>query len=401
MATYFARATGNVNGAIWATTPTGTAATQTFTSADVLVTQSGFTVTLNVSVTVAQLRNDGFGSSTAGGGFTLNNGVTLAADLIGGAASLLTFSPALGNSATINGNVTASGAGQCVTFTSPASAATLNINGSVTSTVGYGVYFNNPGTLNITGNCTAVAQAAVYCVNSTGTLNITGDLQASASAPGIAYFGNATTVNITGRAIAASSGTQSAVGTAFSGHVISVTGTAIGGGGTGVGVAVNNTGCTVTVTRAKGGSVSPGVAGSTFGCVVREIEYGDTGSTPTSGLIYMDDNSSNVALFYKNGGGGTKKTLIDGASTLGYPATSDVRSGTVFANGNRTGTCAVPGASSVAAGVLVDATTGTAVITSAAVQSAVDAALTAWQSGRLTTVATVATTGQQINDATW
>jgi hypothetical protein len=53
MPTYYARANGNVNAAIWATTPTGTAADlfPSFTSADTLVL-NGFSGNLNVSMTV-------------------------------------------------------------------------------------------------------------------------------------------------------------------------------------------------------------------------------------------------------------------------------------------------------------------------------------------------------------
>jgi hypothetical protein len=45
------------------------------------------------------------------------------------------------------------------------------------------------------------------------------------------------------------------------------------------------------------------------------------------------------------------------------PNESDVRSGTSYALGNKTGTMAVPSTSSVAFGILVDNTTGTAVLT--------------------------------------
>jgi hypothetical protein len=98
---------------------------------------------------------------------------------------------------------------------------------------------------------------------------------------------------------------------------------------------------------------------------------------------------------------GTKKTLVDPISTGFYPAVGDVRSGTSYAGGTRTGTLAVPAASLVAAGVAVDNTTGTAAITSTAMQTACSSALTAFASGRLADVATTATTGQQIADATW
>jgi hypothetical protein len=53
--------------------------------------------------------------------------------------------------------------------------------------------------------------------------------------------------------------------------------------------------------------------------------------------------------------------------SFGNPVASDVRSGISYGGGNLTGTCAVPAAGSVALGVPVDATTGTAVLTPASV----------------------------------
>lgn len=143
-----------------------------------------------------------------------------------------------------------------------------------------------------------------------------------------------------------------------------------------------------------------GVAGPTSGSgtvTVDEIEYGNLGASPTSGAIRLADKTSNVAVMYRFNT--TKKTLVDTASTSLLPAASNVRSGTIYNAGQTTGTCAVPGASSVLVGVAVDNTVGTAAVSSAAIQSACDAALAAFSSGRLGNVATVASTGQQIADA--
>jgi hypothetical protein len=58
-------------------------------------------------------------------------------------------------------------------------------------------------------------------------------------------------------------------------------------------------------------------------------------------------------------------------SGSGQPSAANVRSGTVYGPSSElTGTCAVPAAASVASGVAVDATTGTAVITAATLRSA-------------------------------
>jgi hypothetical protein len=54
---------------------------------------------------------------------------------------------------------------------------------------------------------------------------------------------------------------------------------------------------------------------------------------------------------------------------FGLPAATDVRSGVSYGGGAATGICAVPAASSVAFGVSVDNTTGTAVLTPAAIRA--------------------------------
>jgi hypothetical protein len=62
---------------------------------------------------------------------------------------------------------------------------------------------------------------------------------------------------------------------------------------------------------------------------------------------------------------------------FGNPIAANVRSGTSYGGGNLTGTCAVPAAGSVALGVPVDNTTGTAVLTPEAVWGASTRTLTA------------------------
>jgi len=161
---------------------------------------------------------------------------------------------------------------------------------------------------------------------------------------------------------------------------------------------------TVTVTRAKGNgfgngsvglSAAVGVSNTSQGSATRvyEIEYGDLGQSPTAGPIILVNDTSNVALFYRTSGG--KKTLIDSSASAGHPAVTNVRSGISYANGNLTGTCAVPAAGSVALGVAVDNTTGTAILT----QANVETALGSFASGRLSNCATIATVGQQLSDA--
>ena len=406
MPTYFARASGNINGAIWATTPTGTAATATFTADDVLCANGISTIAINVDTTVAQIRNDAFNdgtnTATAGGAFSLASGVTLNANLICQNTNLMTFSDA--GTGTINGSVTSNGTGYSIQHTG---AGTLNVNGAVSHTpstsTGAGIRFGASGTLNITGNVSGGAgggfTGGIHSNGGTGSINITGDVTAGTAAPGISFnLGNAQ-ITITGNVYGNGAAGIAVINVAN--PIVTINGTAFGGlTGPGVNVAVAGT---CTVTRAKASATQPGVAASTFGVRVTEVEYGDNGFAPTTGVTLFTPSTSNIVLVQMVGGSaaGTKKTLVDPISTGFYPATGDVRSGTTYAAGARTGTLAVPAASLVAAGVAVDATTGTAAITSTAIQSACSSALTAFASGRLADVATTATTGQQIADATW
>jgi len=388
MPTYYARANGTINAAIWATTPTGTAASQAFTSDDVLVSNS-FVVQVNVNTTVFEIRNDTTGGAVGGGGFNMvTSGVTLTANVIAGAV----------------------GGSSCLA----SSAATATLVGTITggtSNSANGVSVSS-GILNVVGACVAGPGAAAcpgVLVNG-GILNLTGTASGNTSGTGgsshgISVSSAVSVANVTGTAVGGINSASAGVAILTAGGTATIVGTAVGGpNGPG---ALNNVSGNLTVTRAKGngfGNGSTGI-GSAVGVAsvqasntrVLEIEYGDLGQSPTSGPTILADASTNVAVFFRGSGG--KKTLVDNAATVDYPSNSNVRLGVVFANGNRTGTCAVPAASSVASGVPVDNTTGTAVLTSAAAQSACNAALSAFSSGRLANVATVASTGQQLADA--
>lgn len=66
-----------------------------------------------------------------------------------------------------------------------------------------------------------------------------------------------------------------------------------------------------------------------------------------------------------------RNLYLTDAYAAGYPAASNVRSGTTYgAGGSLTGTCAVPGASSVVVGVPVDNTVGTAAVTASTIRAA-------------------------------
>jgi len=393
MANYFARKAGNIDATdVWATTPSGTAADvwSTFTSADVLHSNN-FAITVNVDTTVGEVRNDNANGATAGGSFTLSNGVTLTANVFAGstAAACVSFSGASGNSASLVGSVTGGSVNNAFGANN-ASTGTLNITGNATGGSGgnlssHGANNASTGTLNITGNATGGSEALSHGANnaSTGTLNITGNATGGSAANTIGAN------NI-------STGTLDLVGSAF-------------GSNNAIGANNNSTGI-LNVKRAVGndwgigatGMVSVvGVNSANVGSQTRveEFEFGLLGQVPVAGAVSTPDVTTNVCLVHRLSS--TKKTLSDPSASTGMPNEADVRDALSYALGNKTGTLKVPAAGSVALGVAVDNTTGTAVLTPAAVWDALTSGMTTAGSigARLKNAATLDSTGQQLADA--
>lgn len=403
MATYYAVKSGNINATdVWATTPGGSASAVTFSSGDVLVANS-YTITVNVSTNLGSgtVTNDNRGGATQGGSYSLSNGVTLTANVLAGASNTDCVSTAGTVSATIVGNVTAGGgAGDGCGH---GSSGQLTVTGSISGGSGtgaVGVTVGGTGSLVVTGDVTGGSGNTTPGILSTagGSITITGTLTGGTGGSSHAVTSSgAHTVTVTGTVLSGSGSqgiSQASTGT------LTISGTCVGAAL--AGVAQTSTG-TVTVTRAKGGplaSSAVGLAASSTGTAnVEEIEFGDAGASPTSGPIRLTSKTSNVAVFYVPSA--SKKTLVDTASTSLLPAASDVRFGTTYNSGATTGTCRVPSAANVLQGVLVDNTTGTALMTPADFWGyATSSATTSGSMGeRLKSCATVASTGQQIADA--
>jgi hypothetical protein len=387
MANYFARKAGNIDATdVWATTPGGTAADvwSTFTSSDVLHSNN-FAITVNVDTTVGEVRNDNANSATAGGSFTLNNGITLTADAFAGSTGTACVQLSGSNAATFVGSATG-GTGTNATGILSTSTGTLTITGNLTAGSGTNAHGASVSIATITGNATGGTgtQTRGLNVTSGGNVTITGNVTggSTGSAEGALNVG-AGTITIVGSAIASS--------------------VAVG--------AFNNSTGTLTVTRAVGNSWGIGAAGgvnSVVGVVssavgsdtrVEELEYGTNGQAPTSGAVKVVGGTNNKCLVTLTTS--AVKTLGDPSDGTGQANEADVRSGTSYALGNKTGTCAVPAAGSVALGVAVDATTGTAVLTPAAVWDALTSGMTTSGSigARLKNAATLDSTGQQLADA--
>jgi hypothetical protein len=372
MATYYARKAGNINAVdVWATTPGGTASDlfPTFTSSDVLMSNS-FIVTVNVSATVAEVRNDTTGGATAGGSFSLSSGSTLTASIYNSTGA------------------------SCVTFSAASPASALIVSSEIKSfgTINApAVIHSGSGTLNITSTIIVggaasggVTLSAGVLNSSTGTTNITcsGGVTGGSGSQGPGVGNSSTgTINITGNCLGGSN--NSAQGARnVAGGTITITGAAVGSSlNTTAPGATNLSTGTINITRAKGNAYGPGntsdlaaavgAANLVLGVIqIEELEYGEYGMSPTSGTgIRLKKVSTNAAIFnYVDTAGA--KTLVD-ATTGQMPAATDVRDGVSYASGALTGSCKVPAAASVAFGVPVDATTGTAALEPSDIAAAV------------------------------
>ena len=153
---------------------------------------NGFTVTLNINVTAAELTTAAKNGGGAGGGFTLNNNITVRATITSGTTTCITTATTC-NTASITGNVTGgsvSGAyGVCSVNTS-----TVTINGNVTggsASGAYGIYSVSISTVTINGNVTggsAPATPAIYSIDaSIIIIDGTAEFSVTGQSP---FFGN-------------------------------------------------------------------------------------------------------------------------------------------------------------------------------------------------------------------
>jgi len=404
MALILSAATGNFNaGATWVGGIVPTVGDEARAS-------TGHTITITANVTCDEVSNAGTGI------YTLNDGVTLTANVshksITASSVCLQFTAASPASGFIVGNLTGSATGQASSTATAAasvtSSGTLTITGNCTGGSGaFGVAARNisTGTLTITGNVTGGGGNNAFGANniSTGTLNATGNVTGgtviavnNAAGGTVNVTGNITggtaaniygvnnvgvgTVNVTGNVtggtvVATSHGINNT-----STGIVAVTGVCTGGAAGAAG-ANNAAAGTITTTRAKGNGFGIGSVATAAGVgiasvqssitKIEELEFGALGMSPVSGPCYITPLSTNVAIFTLYPGGTGTKTLIDATANAAMPAITDVRFGTSYASGALTGVAYIPSASSVAFGVPVDNTTGTATLTAADVRAAI------------------------------
>jgi hypothetical protein len=337
------------------------------TSADDVYSNT-FTVTINISPTVLSISNQATTGVSGGGTFLPTNGNTLTCT---------------GSGIVASGKVITSSLSANQTFNYVGNISTNFVSGAI------GIEHSGDGTISITGNCitTQLSGAdnnrAVINLGG-GTINITGNCTGggSSSSALVSYYSVA----------AMNSGTG----------VINITGTVTGGSGDYRGIGAMNTG---TGTMKHIGAVQATAAGPAIGIGSANqvtILSGPfltvpSGMNSVMALRWMWASSNVTPTYYqiRTVDLATIRPLYTADSVGGNPATSNVRSGTAYGPANElTGICAVPAAGSVALGVPVDNTTGSAILTTGNIRSAFSVEL-----DRLVNCSTVATTGQQIQDA--
>jgi len=373
---------------------------------------TGHTITITANATCDEVSNAGTGI------FTLNDGVTLTANVTNksttASRNCVQFTadlPAIGyiignciggtvtgaqgaiNSGTGTLNVTGNsvaGSGSFSVGVNNSGTGTTNITGNVTAGSGanaHGAYVTT-GILNITGSVTGGSTSTPFGarLEGAGTLNITGNVTASSVSGGVSHLSANGFVNITGNVTAGAGASSIGVFNESTG-LVTINGICTGGTTNGAAGVRNALTGTIRLTRAVGNAygpgntaglaAAPGAANVGLGVIeIEQLEYGTFGQSPTTGTgIRLKKLGSNVAVFNYCDTAGAK-TLIDATANASMPAASDVRSGVSYASGAQTGSCAVPSASSVAFGVPVDNTTGTALLTGAAVATAVWGAAT-------------------------
>jgi hypothetical protein len=341
------------------------------------VYSNNFTVTIDISTTVASLRNTAVTGVTAGGKFFINNGVTFNATGIGlvnnaMSTTLLECNLNSPNSATITAtNMSGSGGGpntlNGVVVLTGTGTLTVNSNWAVNNTL---ICISDNGVLNLNGSgghtSTFSTQQGIRITATNAILNWVGNLTFNGSSTW-AYISNGSTsivstVNMTG--IIKGSNSSSAPGISTNGifnlvgiaepDVNSVSGVAISGG---AGSVINVNG----IVRLNNAGV---LAVSTTGLLTVSGQIVCVNERfPISATRLRLANSTTTQITFQTDVVGVNKTLYEPGTALGNPATTDVRDGVTYASGALTGTLKVPPSTAVSVGVPVDNTVGSAVVT--------------------------------------
>lgn len=318
--------------------------------------RSGTTICLDVSASTGTLTLDGLniggGSATNAFGFRNNNSATIN-------IANCNFIPGGGTQSDPVRN---------------ASTGTINISNSVitggssNNPAASGVSITGSGGCNITSSTITAGAAgpAVQNASATGTITISGSTIKAASFRCVSNDG-AGTISINSSTLNAGTGANTPALNNLSNGTITCTGCTF---------TASSFSSAVTGTSASANvSLSGSFLDHWQGYPAVYVFRWKLGTTPVAAQHRMPlagTTDSYVTFFTADHAG------------FGLPAANHVRSGISYGGGAATGTCAVPAAGSVSLGVPVDAGFGTAILTTANVQSALTAqGLTTARAGNL------------------
>ena len=291
-------------------------------------------------------------------------------------------------------------------ITMSATDSVLNITGNITNNTGgntgelrtifinAAAIVNMIGTVNgppsgLNGNSTAIRLNTASSV-----LNLTGDVVGNGSGAAIFTFGAA---NITGNVTGGGSSNGAAI--RVDGGVNTVTGIITGGSTNGLPAVQLNAGSLNHIGTAQASSSASAIVcnaptTSTLTCTGPFLRSTSIVAISSQTLLI---NAAYNPYFQFRKSDGTNVTYVDQA-TSNFPAVGNVRLGTTYASGLYTGTLNVPTAAQVLAGIAVDNTVGTLLMTPAQFWNyLISSGFTSGSIGdRLQNASTVATTGGQI-----
>jgi hypothetical protein len=325
------------------------------------VRANGFTVTIDVDINVLQISTNALAPASAGGSFVVSTNRILTCDV--NAGTTITLTSTVGNTVNIIGNIygAPSGVGgNTISFTN--SGSILNVTGIV-----YGAANNSgsalvtSGTLNFVGNVfggSVGASSNGITISSGGNLVFTGNITAGGgTTAAISFAGNFSTINgniyagiSTARGLAINAGANTINADCYGSNTAASSSSALSVTG-GISTTVNGTIYAGTI------STSLGLTSTSTNVVVSNVQF-TNGVIPISGFVKFKNTAPTITVTKANN---TTQQLVD-PSTTDIPVVSNVRNGITYASGSLTGTLNVPPASSVAVGVPVDATVGTAII---------------------------------------
>jgi hypothetical protein len=340
MANYKAITNGNWSAlATWQDNSSGSfVASTVLPGASDVVYFNNFEVTIDIDVTVAEIRNSATTGINVGGFATISTSRTITANQI-------VATNGYGNNPSV---------GTGFIIKSSTSGITINIIANLTVNrpsfdfVG-GYWFNGVNsTYNVTGNINLVrtresGYSCIYC--SQGTLNIVGNLSRGVDSntyaePIIVLANPAVALNITGTA-----DNQNATNTQI------------------VQTAILNSTATITIVGNVLGSNQAYVPaiGNAPTFVAGNITSRN-GVFPVANLRLNTTFATSITTLSQTVG--VNASLYTPGVAIGFPSTNNVRTGITYGPTNSlTGTCAVPSATTVSLGVPVDNTVGTAQLT--------------------------------------